>query len=377
MTPGIHRVKYLIASRRTLVVSGLVLIGVVALSGAAWAYTHPPSDQVTEQTHVQTIAADTHTSAVVTKNTSLWEPGTRLESKTIYPTAAPNLTVTLHTTIPSGHSVHIDQQLTLIYRASREDSVFWQREDPITRTNVTTATGTVTSTATLRIPAIRNELERIGGDITGLGTATVGIRVTVRYETNRYDGELSTTAPLEITHTGYWLTEPLSVSATRSEPVTRQITNPPDPRVYIPLTGLGVVALLGAGVVWVLGAYFLEPTSAYHELNKSRYGEWISEGRVDRPISAQRISMASLSDLVDVAIDSHQRVVYDPDRDVYAVVDHNAFYYFDPDEPVGHQFADGDFKYGSQSGGTSSSPGSDEEKLHGERAWEELIEPDD
>lgn len=375
MIPGIRRAKFLIASRWKLIFGIFVLIGVVSLAGAAWAYTHPPIEHRTEQTNVQTFSAETNTSAVVAGNTSLWAPGTRLQNRPIYPIAAPNLTVTTRTTVPSGQSVHVNQALTLVYEASRGETVFWQRQEPIAQTNVTTSSGGVTSTATLHIPGIRATVDRIEADITGLGTATASLQLTVRYETDRYTGTLSAIAPLEITHTGYWLSEPLGSSTTRSERVTNRVTKPPDPWVYGPLTVVGFLGLVGALVVWRLGSRSLDPSTAYHHLNQSRYGEWISEGRVDRPISAQRIAMASLADLVDVAIDSHRRVVYDPDRDLYALVDQNAFYYFDPNDDHDQASVPGD-STPPASGVTQSPPDTDAEKLHGEQAWEELLQDD-
>ena len=80
----------------------------------------------------------------------------------------------------------------------------------------------------------------------------------------------------------------------------------------------------------------IEDFEAFREhYTEVRYADWISRGKIPEAGSYIRVPVEALVDVVDIAIDSQKRVIHDPTRDVYAVVDDNHLYEFRKDAGPG------------------------------------------
>lgn len=332
----VPRVKLAIADHGRVIAAVLVAIGLVAMAGAAWTLTHPATVEVSESGDPRTVGADVETRAVVTGNTSLWERGTTLEDRAVYPLeSAPALTLAVTTSVPAKQPVVVSQELTLVYRASRDGEVFWRESRRLLAEERSVESGQLESTATVDVPRLREELATINEELTGLGRATAALRLNVSYRAPGIAGSLSKTAPLSISESGYWLGGSLDAENTHESSTTRTIRKPPDTDMALGLMLVGVVALGGAAAVGYASRRRLERPAIAEELERERYREWISTGQLGRYVAGQDVAMASLKDLVDVAIDSNNRVVHDRERDLFAVVANGAVYYYDPlhDDP--------------------------------------------
>ena len=95
-----------------------------------------------------------------------------------------------------------------------------------------------------------------------------------------------------------------------------------------------IVALLGATTLIAVrrSRGTIDADRARVQLHRQRYDEWISRGALPETLGewTTDISVDSLEALVDVAIDSETRVIYDPSVDRYAVVTAGATYVFTP-----------------------------------------------
>lgn len=334
LPPLFHQVKLVVATHGTVLAAALVVVGLVAFAGAAWTVTHPPTIEVTEPVATHTVGTDVQTSTVVTGNTSLWASGTTLEDKPIYPLkSAPRLTVTMTTNVPPGQELRVSQELTLVYQATKDGTVFWETSRILVSEDRTVSDGQATASASIDVRQVRQHLDEINAEITGIGQAEAYLRLNVSYRSEAFSGSLSKTAPLTVLSTGYWVGGSLDAENTHQTPVTREVTQPPDTTTAIGLGLLGLVSMGGAGgIVFVAGGR-LDPDAIADEIDRQRYREWVSTGRLGQFVSGQDVAMDSLQDLVDVAIDSNHRVVHDRQRDLYAVVDDSVIYYYDPYHP--------------------------------------------
>lgn len=331
MIPIVPRAKLAVANHGTVIAAVLVVVGLVAFAGAAWTLANPPSVEVTEQATTQRVGTDVETSTVVTGNTSLWDRGTTLRNKPVYPLgSAPNLTVRVHTTMPTGQQIHVTQELSLVYRASKDGQVFWQADQQLISKEATVQNGELTSSATFDVRQVRSHLNSINEDITGIGRAQAYLRLNVSYRAADFSGSISKTAPMAVLSSGYWVGGSLEGEKAHETPVTREVSESPDHQQAIGLGLLGLFALGGAGGVVYLSGRRLDPGAIEDELSHQRYREWVSVGRLGQFVSAQDVAMDSLKDLVDVAIDSNNRVVHDKQRELYAVVSGDVIYYYDP-----------------------------------------------
>ncbi|MFB6171363.1 MAG: DUF5305 domain-containing protein [Haloarculaceae archaeon] len=305
--------------------------------GAGYVHARGGARTVTERTHVQTVRLGVNDSARVTDGDSLWAAGTRLRDRPVYLQAAtPNLTVLAHTSVPRSTAVDLRQRIVLVIHASADGEPLWSDTRTLASRETTVTDGRGTVRTTLSVPALRDRLDRVRASVAAPVTLSVDLRVRSRYDTGRYAGTLSTAAPLSLRSGTYSVGAFDPATRTHERRVTRRVDRSgPGPRRST-LAG-GAVALLSlVGAVAAVAGYrrFDDGAAIRRRLERTAFEEWISAGRLPADPEGTTVTVASLADLVDVAIDSDGRVIHDAERGRYAVLDGGAVYVYDPDGPA-------------------------------------------
>lgn len=327
--PGIARAKLFVSEYGPVLAVSLTIVGIIALGGAGWIYTHPPTTTVTDNTNTQTVRSTLQTSAVVTGDSALYRQGDRVENQPVYfLSATPTLTLSVQTSVPDGRAVQVEQRIELVMRASHGGEAFWQKTRVLEREELTTSNGTVTTATELNVTQLQDRIAPVRNEIGSAGSLTVFVSVTTSYETDRYSGTLSDRTPLRLSERTYTV-EQLTLETTESTPKTREIVLPTrDAFAYTIPAGIGVSALLAAGVLAGLYRRRGRWDAVEDRIHQNRYAEWISAGTLSPGIGKQHVPVESLEDLVDIGIDVSKRVIYDRERDVYAVIDGQMVYYY-------------------------------------------------
>lgn len=172
------------------------------------------------------------------------------------------------------------------------------------------------------------------------------ITLNTSYDTVTYTGQTNLTAPLSVSDRAYEFDTPQSAERTHTTPRTENVTATTGgagalaaavglPGQSVWLGGGGVVAGLLAIGVTVVGARIEDFERFERQYESIRYAEWISHGRIPDTGQYARVPVEAVVDLVDIAIDSEKRVIYDTQQEYYAVVDGNLIYEFrsDADAP--------------------------------------------
>lgn len=383
--PGLLRCKRFCAEHGRIIVASLILVSLLSLTGSVWVYTHPHEVEVTERGIERTVMTDVETRAVVTGETSLWDRGTLLENKPFYPLdPAPNLTVRARTTVPTNKTATVDHEFRLLYRVSKNGEEFWSNEAIIERESVQFQDGAAVSSATINIPSVQDRTSEISSDLDGAGNIDVYLGMNVTYETGSYSGAFTKRVPLKSTGKGYWLGGSLDAEQTHTTTMV-QTEERRDTTAILGLLIAGLFAGAGAAAATWFYRYGPDAPTIARQLQEERCREWISQGRIPQTIGGHDIEMESLQDLTDVAIDSGDRVIYDPDRDLYAVVDRDLLYYYDPQATApGTDFPgwreDPEPLTQVADGGADPGPGIDPDDPGSEFAserWDRLLESDD
>jgi|GEM_PF-468892 hypothetical protein len=357
MSRSVHtiflRLKYLCSRYGKLAAIALVVLSSVALAGSAVAYTQPPeTTQVTQQTDVQTFTTTVNTSAAVTGDTTLYDAERQLADMPVYLLAAsPEMTLRAHAAVPDDRAVEVTQQVTMELYATRDDEVFWTETETLATDSQQVTDGSLVTETTVNVSDIRRgRLREVQPEVNNVGTLGAKFHVDTVYNTDKYQGHLAVTTPVEITDRAYSVETPQSVEKSHATPMTRTLTNTDDaitfgapatanattqaglgailsngpttvPRESAIRGGLGLLGLLIALVVWRV--YSRNP--GWEELkqsyDKARYGEWMSVGTVPTGEAYEHVAISGLTDLLDIAIDSNKRIIHDPDQARYAVVD--------------------------------------------------------
>lgn len=328
MVSGLLRVKLALLEhgRRLAILS--VLLGVVLAGWAGVAYSQPQTETVRDEVQVQAVATAVDSSAIVTGNSTLWETGQALENRPFYPASAPVLSLRVVTTAPADRTVELSHSVTVVYQAVRSDTVIWERREVVLDEGGAVSDGELASTSTLDTRQVRQAIERINDELTGVGSARVRLLVNTTYDTGRYQGTLTKTATLRVVESGYWIAGDLDAETTHSTTVTRQVTSPPERQSYL-VPGLAGLGSFAAGsLVWFYRRRGPDPATLRDRLEQARYGEWISSGYLGGDLADRQVQIRTLADLIDIGIDSDKRTIHDPDRGLYGVIDGEVLYYY-------------------------------------------------
>lgn len=332
MSAGVRARRVLVYYGRFLILA-LAVIAILSFAAAWQVYANPPSSTVTEETDRLEIATALETRATVTGNTTLYGHGEELVNSPAYlMRATPNLTLTVRTQAPTGQSVAASHRLTLHMQATRDGGVFWEQTELLAANEGrVTDDAHLTASTTQNMTALSQTVNQKRSEISDVGSLSIQLRLRVNYETDQYNGQLTTTAPLVITDSAYWIDGDMTASREHSRTHTRTIREPPNPVEYLGLSAIGLISTLAAIGIGIVLRRGIDLREAEVELYRSRYQEWISEGEFPTSADKRYVRIDSLEDLVDVAIDSNKRVIYDDEYDAYAVVDGDLVYYFATD----------------------------------------------
>ena len=339
-----------VLSDRLVAVVGLLLV--LALVGGVFTYT----THVEPGTHVEqrTVSSWTSTagydhSATVARENGVFPVGRTLSNRALYFDA---ITPTLDGTVRYGYEATDTGELTvrssstLVVRSvgERDDQevVYWAVSEPVGRPATATVGPGETFTAPFatNVSGLKERVERIESQLGGSpGTpeARVLTRVRVTGEVNgepvQRSRELTLTLTLDEEGTYRVLGDE---ETTRSTNTTRQVVVENE---YGPLRRGGAPALLALSLVALLGLAVARYTGRLDvtererdrlafERERSEFDEWITAADVDRP--ADPVAVHTLGGLVDLAIDTGERVLEDLERERYYVVGDTAYEYVAP-----------------------------------------------
>ncbi|MHC3437562.1 DUF5305 domain-containing protein [Natrialbaceae archaeon A-gly3] len=380
------RLDLVIARNGRVLLVVFVLLGLLAAAGTGWAVATPSERTVTEEIGEERFATDVHTSAVVSGG-NLWNASESLENSPVYMlNATPELTLEGTTNAPDD-GVTVVHDTVVRYEAVHEnDNVFYTETAYRDRTTATVEDGTATTETTLNVSEIadrRNELEEATA---GVGTVQTTLEVTVHVESDgtawyeRSPDEPTMETDLFLTDRAYWLAESPSTEETHTQTADITVEEPANTTL---IGGLATLSVLSFGLaVFVYRRSDIDVEEARLAVHRQRYAEWISRGTIPMWIGDHQLELDSLVDVVDVAIDTNERVVYDRNRELYAVVNDNLVYYYSPQGSWGatawpYPRVTGQEQVGGVGQPSPSGPESPSETLFDEEKVDDTIVPDE
>ena len=327
------RLDLLLAKRGRGIAIALVAIGVLALVASGWAVANP-STSTSPQHAEERVSSDVETSAVVVENGTLWNEGQRLENSGVYMlNATPELTIRPETRFANETAsapiddADVSHELTLRLEATREGEAFWNETETLIDDSPSVEDGVATSTVTIDVESYRERQREIEREIAGVGSVDIHLEFRSTYDTGANQGVQETATTLEVTDDAYWLGESLSATDEHSHQTgTTETTESRNLGLIAGLSVLGTLSLAGAAVVARRSP--IDEEAARRAVHEQRYAEWISRGSIPMWIGDYHVSLDTLEDVVDVAIDTNERVVHDTQRGLFAVVNDGVVYYY-------------------------------------------------
>jgi len=342
------RLTHRLGSNMVLIVAASVLLAAVGGFVAYQSFTGP--NTTTEQRTVATVTTEsefTH-GAVVQRDTRAFDTGTVLRNRSVYFTSVAPVLNGTYSVRHSGDAdpAAVETDLLLVVRAverGSEESVLWSVSERVAseRSNAVAAGEEFVVPYRFNVSEQRRLAQRVRSEL-GSTRGQLQVRLVAQTDvTATVDGEQfeeTRTETLEVVPQSDSYGVTIDTAGVRRESVVESVTVPvePDPvREYGSLLAL-VLGLIGLGLVVAMertGRLDVDPeTRAAIRAARERdsFDEWISTGRLP-PVGDERVvTVASLEDLVDVAIDSDRRVVEDSETTTYAVLDGDTRYEYRP-----------------------------------------------
>lgn len=331
---GRTKLRYLLAAHgETILRLGVVLV-LIGVLGSAATLAAPPTATVTDTSGQSVVEVQSSSTAVVEGDHELYRGGERLTDETVYiRRVTPNATVTSTVRAPAGTVV--EQRLVLVYEASSgSGDVFREQRRPLASTTATVdGSEAADLSATLRVADVAATLDAMREEIGDAGSVNVYLSTETTYEHGEYTGTLADREPLAVTSDSFRVPA-LRASAsygpvtTTQRPIEAAVFQPTVPSVgsiVVPhTTGVFLlVVLVGLAAVGVAlrSRGVFDPEREQAHVHHRRYAEWISTGHLPVALAtwSNVVVLDSLEALVDVAIDSESRVIFDPSEGCYAV----------------------------------------------------------
>ncbi len=320
------RLDLLVARHGTAVIVALALVGVLALAISGWAVATPHEETTTQEIDTETLETELGTSAVV-ESDGLWDEGTELTNEPVYlRDATSTLTLAPRTTVPTSDTAVV-HDVTLRHEATRDGTVFWDRSEPLLRDQPAVDGDVAASAVEIDLEEIRAEQREVEDQVGDIANVRTVVALQTSYDTGTNADDLVLETELVVTERAAWLDDP-TPSVTEPHRETQLVTNTESRSIAFVgfFALLGTVALAGA---WVLRQRTpVDEAVAQRAVHEHRYAEWISRGSLPMWVGDHHIALDTLEDVVDVAIDTSNRVVHDTDRGLFAAVTDDVVYYY-------------------------------------------------
>lgn len=347
------RLRAVLDSWFSVIVVALVLLVVL---GAWGTYaTHADPGTTTEE-HVEStweLDGSFEHEATVTEPNPVYEVGTTLENRSVYPVrVAPEIdgTFAFIYRASEGGDLDADVELLVRHRAVDDETeeIVWETTDTVDRHTASSleSGSPLDAEFAVNLSALEAEssdideqLGEVPGTVETTVVAVVDLSGTVNGDT--VDREQTYTLALDRTGNAYRL-EDRTAGAERFESTEEIVVE----RSYSPVRSVGAPLLLGSSLIALIGLAVVrrrvppldddERELLAYRADREELDEWIvTMTHPDGVDGGPRIEAASLADLVDFAIDTDNGVVYDTTRDEYLVAHRDRTYVYAPPTAVG------------------------------------------
>ncbi|WP_323676166.1 DUF5305 family protein [Halorubellus sp. PRR65] len=311
------------------VVAVVVVLGVAGVGLGASDLAHTERTTVTDHENLQTVSLNASSSATVTGNSTLFARGTELVDRPYPIDSAPNAAVVVVTETSAATRLYYNHSLALRYEITRGEERVWSETRVVAAENGS-VDDRARTTATVSVRDVRDRLAELRTEAGSRARVSVTLVVRTAYETDRYRGRLTRTTALGLGDRWYSVE---SVDADRQHSTTEKRRVPVDD-ASTDAWALAIAggALLAVGVLGGVAKRRFDPgdeDALRHRVHERRYDDWISAGHVPASFDRRVVTMASLADLAELAIDRQRRVVFDDSRQAYVVFDADVVYYYE------------------------------------------------
>ncbi len=348
--PPSQRVRIGDTLNRRFVLVTILLLVIVAIAGGMAYQTYTTTFTETDEQVESSWSEQTDISqqATVVRENPVFDLNATLTDRPVYFTQLSPEIETIHEyTYSATESGQLEVETTamlVVQSVNNDGETLWETTEALEHEVETLRPDERTTTATtINVTAAAAEVDRVE---TGIGASVGSPEITIRFDTaisGTVNGDAVSTVHQDtiVIDPGaetYSVEPSEGVSESYQTTTTVETEVPPGTvRSYGPPAVLVLSLILLLGLVSAKATGRLAPTPAQltrleYAKQRKKFDDWISRGSVPAgALSATQIPLDSLEDLVDVAIDTDQRVIEDPQRNAFFVLLDERYYVYEPD----------------------------------------------
>lgn len=311
-----------------------IVIAVVAIAivgvGGFWLYqsTRPQYESVAEERTVYSYTGNFEHQAEVTRSNSLWPLGEVLENRGTYflsvtPSLETKFIFSLEDIEHAEGTLDVTSQLRVYSVGGKE--IFWMESSDLVEDSWELSKGTFTlDLPEVDMDMVKDRVEEIQIDlkyIIGSVKTEIAVNVLINgtIDGRRVVKEETYNMPITLIRSTYKVGNDLSRTESISETIRTDVKKGSSISAALLPVMMMVVPMLGLGYVSLerrrLNGSELRRLRTEHE--RSKYDEWVSDGRMPDARFDTEIGMKSLEDLVDASVDMDRRIIYDEEKSIY------------------------------------------------------------
>lgn len=348
-----RQLRAVLAARFWLIAGALVVATVVGAGVSYTVYAQQGTEIVEQPGPSATYTGEFRHRATVQRETPVFSTDQTLSNRSVY---FSRITPVLNGTFRYGYTatttgnLSVDSTVTLTIAAVGPDeqspTVYWRERRRLAQESAVLDPGESLALSFSRnvtaLTAEYNRIEAAVGTTPGTMEATIVAEIRANGTVNGRPVSRTQEYVLGLTPADdiYRVADPGTV--TNSTDQTRRVSVPASPgplrRLGGPALGLaGVCGLIGLGVARSQGLVGLDETEEAfmtYEADRAEFDDWIT--RAELPAAAldgPTVEVATLSGLVDTAIDTERRVIETGDREYVVVGEALIYRYTAPPEP--------------------------------------------
>lgn len=318
--------QFVLANREELLaLAGLVVL--VGFLGGGWLYANPDTSIEKRSVDEMTVQLNVSTGATVTGATPLYETGATVRNMPLYlRSAMPENRIDATVSFDGANRTNLTQRIYIRYTGSRSGKVFWSDRRQLATERATVEGGGYTTTTTVDMSRVARRLDEIRDEVGRQATVKATLVVETSYRTMAYNGTVTRSLPVTFTDKTYTVGSG-TASTRQSHARTTTVERSEHSALTWLLVVLGLFGLGGTGAVVAADRAYADDFAEW-EFTLREYDDWISRGAIEDVTASTHMEVATLVDLVDVAIESDSRVIYDPRQRGAVVVANDVVYHW-------------------------------------------------
>lgn len=305
----------------------MLVIAVAAGGVTGYAVMNPVEEEQTLTSQESVGTVELHTSATLTNDTAAYSKGQTVRDSPLYLRGSMDtMNVTVNTTAGGNGYEITGQKVVLVKETVVGNAVFWKETETLYSGSAQLVGEPVVRSVDLA--SVASDLEAVDKLAEPKGKTRAQILVETTYMMNGKEQTFTTSLPITVFPKSYSVgggavTNSETVAVTETQKTTEEV-------MWTPFSGAAAGISGVVGLVLLVGGVGARRRLSEVKRQRYEYTEWISEGSVESVSYSSLMWIGSLPDLVDTAIDSGRRVVYDESKDVFVVVTQETTYYWSP-----------------------------------------------